>query len=360
MTARRAARRLAGLLTLLTGAALAAQSRDSAPAPQPQRPAEPLARATERLHRSLATSAALQQAAFTARWGNAPKEPPPAGVPDGDAAGTDEVVPAAPPAARVVRLGLDGRQPAAGVAKGVWVGDALHLEIDDDELLLVGRDLLARDDTSDWVPRHGRFADGNEVTFLPDAPRLLRALQRLDLQVAHATVATLNDRPVEVLAVALTPEQVTELHWLGLLPIADENRQLLVQLLNGRIRGAGGAGAGARTPAVGPEATVDLALSIDPATLLVHRVQLRCSKRAQQFAAGGNQVLVVGGQFGAGVDDTDAEEDDADAPLEYRDGLPRRSRKGRAVVDLTIDLDRHGAAALPKVGGAAARLLEGR
>jgi hypothetical protein len=114
----------------------------------------------------------------------------------------------------------------------------------------------------------------------------------------------------------------------------------------------GGMQAGAkRAAATAPEGTVDLAVHLDPATGLVHRLQFRAW--AKQDARFGNVRIMRAGPAGGAVqvvngtplteEDEDATDEPAkDAPLLYENGLPKRPRKKMSVSDYTVQLQGHG------------------
>lgn len=333
------------LLTLaILCLAATAPAQDPAPAPAPTPPAdipEPLRQATGRLQRALATTGNLPNCAFTAEWGpkdQAGQKPDP-------------------------RLQMLGGVAAHQSAKGVWSRELLHVVFDTDELLFAGRETLAKDATTGWTRRARRFVDGNLVAFAPDPARLLAALAALDLVVVHREVASLDDRPVEIATVTLSPDDQANLLWAGLLP---EPTAGVFQVF------LGGNGAGARAAAPKPEGTLDIAFHLDPATGHLHRVHLR-SNRPDQFGAG--RFVMLGGGAGrvriagnalAATDDededeaADAAEPAADAPPTYENGLPVRPRKKMLVEDFVLDFANHGSAQLPALDAAAQRLLGGR
>ncbi len=334
-------------LTILCLAATA-PAQDPTPAPAapatPAAPAdipEPLRQAAARLQRALETTGNLPNCAFTAEWGQ-----------------KDQAAQKLDP-----RLRLLGGVAAHQAAKGAWSRELLHVAFDTDELLFAGRETLAKDATTGWTRRARRFADGNPVAFAPDPARLLAALAALDLVVVHREVASLDDRPVEIATVTLSPDDQANLIWAGLLP---EPTAGMFQVF------LGGNGAGARAAAPKPEGTLDIAFHLDPATGYLHRVHLR-SNRPDQFGAG--RVMVLGGGAGrvriagnalAATDDEDEDEADdaaepaADAPPTYENGLPVRPRKKRLVEDFVLDFANHGSAQLPELDAAAQRLLGGR
>ncbi|HEX6810952.1 MAG TPA: hypothetical protein VF384_04940 [Planctomycetota bacterium] len=259
-----------------------------------------------------------------------------------------------------------GGGSSTGNVQGSWHADRQHFVFDNDtndELVAAGGRSIAKDDQRDWRLRTGRFADGNKTGFLPDVPLLLQQLATWDLAVVQRTPGALEDRPVEVISVSLNAEQVGEAIWSGLLP------ESLVTPAGGVMFAMGGGNA--RPVAPTPAATVDLAVTIDPATSLVHQIQFRAwnKENARGGAIGGNVFVVrAGGGVavqGANDDDDDEEEDEkdakeagkADAPLTYENGLPVRARKKTTVMDYTVRVLEHGSKQAPALSDAQKKLL---
>lgn len=327
------------------------------PSQDPQAQAQPaeLDAATHRLQLALGKAKTLVATAFRAEWGDV-KVP-------GQVA--DEGPEAAPAALRVF---LAGSAMARGAATGSWHRGLLHVRFDgdeQDELLAAGRCTVCRSKTLGWVPRVGSFADGNRLEFVPDPERLLMALADLGLCVSHREVGELDGRPVEFLAVALSPEQVAELAHRQALPPANLSGGIVRAVLP-NILAAGGAPAPRAAPPL-PTAVVDLAIAIDPAAGVVHRLQFR--SWIQNF---GNRVVFnangVAAQAAVQVVVGKAKAAPAEAPasetapptaaaLRYREGLPERPCQGLLVLDYTVLLRDHGKTAAPALDTELQRLL---
>lgn len=298
---------------------------------------DPLAAAKARLATALEKTATLRDVAFAVKWG--PAE-------DGD-----------PAAVQQFGAGQGGK------ARGSWHDNLLHVHFEGDagdEVAMSGRFAIAKDANNDWCARSTRFADGNATAFLPDPERLLRLLARMDLAVLHRAVGTLDERPVEILSVALNTDQIADLAWSDAIPDTVTNGGAF------RLALMAAAGGGPRAAAPRPDATVDVAITLDPALSLIQRVQFRSWTRAGNgqrviFRGGAGAIRVVAGggnRNGADKDDAeDAEKTDPKAPLQYEDGLPTRSRKNMDVSDLDVRLTDHGTHEAPDLGAAAARLL---
>lgn len=338
------------LLTLLTTPYL--------PGQDPPDAAAELGAATQRLQQALTKAKSLLDTGFQANWGEV-KLP-------GQVA--DEG-----PQDNVQGFAFPGQAAVTGTAEGSWHRDLLHVKfvgVEEDELLTAGRVTVCRSKEVAWAPRVARFVDGNPVDFTPDPQLLLAALAQLGVQVSHREVGELDGRPVEFLSVALTPEHVAELLYRSALPNMNTGANVFraVQFI------ALGAAkpAGRQAPPL-PSDPVDLAIAIDPAAGIVHRLQFRTwAKNLGNrviFAAGGNVVraqaaarVVVGQPLNVAPKENKEEgEGDAkppaEAPLRYRDGLPERPCQGLQVSDYTIVLRDHGKAVAPKLDGELQQLL---
>jgi hypothetical protein len=322
------------VVAVCLGTLLPAQTTSPAPAtPTPGAAAgADLTAAKAKLANALQKCASQHDTAFEFAWG-----------PDGKKKKKDD--------AMAFAMAL-GAMPN-GKTSGSWHADLLHVKFDNDnadELLVAGRRTLAKDGKHDWTVRTGRFADGNTAPFVPDPALLLQRLAAWDLAVTHRAVGSLDDRPVEIVSVSLTPDQVTEAVWAGLLP---ENIAQAAEGM-GMFRMVGGAAKGARPAPNEPSAQVDLAIHLDPATGIVHQLHFRGWAKADgpgaRFAGAGG-VVVVGraiGPGGGGDEEEEEEESDKeaaaqkDAPLVYENGLPVRPRKKTTVNDCTVRLRDHG------------------
>lgn len=307
------------------------------PAPNNELPAA-LTASRERLEKALAKTAALRDTKFEAAWGPAK---------GGRKKGDDPFV---------AMLGMRG----SGEASGSWHErlSVCRFEGDEvDELVTVGRRTIARSDSEDWQIRAGRFADGNTVGYVPDVELLLQLLDDWPLAVIHRDVGSIDDRPVETITVTLNADQVAEAAWSGALP-----SQLVVGGFGaGVFRFAAGGVGGGRRAAKKPEAIVDLAIALDPATLLVHRISARAyvdEQRGGGMVGGG--VFVVRGGVGVAEEEEEeeeAEEIDEQGPMRFEDGLPNRSRRKKVVSDFTVRLSDHGTATAPELSPKQKKLL---
>lgn len=325
---------------LALGALLPAQdpSPTSPAAPAPA-PADALAAATQRLQQALQKTAGIVDTGFTARWG-----------PSDD--GKDPVQ----------QFLVNTAGGSASKVVGSWHADLFHAAFDGDngdELVSRGRRTIAKDGHTEWKLRRARFADGNASAFVPDPALLLQQLAAADLRVKRAAVGTLDDKPIEILTAELSAEDVAEATWSGALPeLAGWAGAMIVQMAGG--------GQAARPAAAAPDATVDLAVLLDPATGLVHEIRARgWSKMA---VAGARQFVVAGGgvvRFQRAApqqeegDDEKAAKDTGpvDGSVIDENGLPVRSRKNTSVTDFTVRLRDHGKKSPPPLTDAQQRLL---
>ena len=303
---------------------------------------DPLVAARTRLQTALAKTAATTDTAFTAKWAEDGKKK--------DAGGGGFV------------LGPNSGS-TAGAATGSWHPGLVAIQFDGDtkdELLVAGRRTIAKANEHDWAQRRGRYADGNSIDFTPDPEQLLDQLASWDLAVVRRDTGSLDDRPMELLTVALTADQVAALAWNGLVPgsiggVSGNPFAMILAMQQG----------GQRPAAPAPTATVDLVITLDPATSQVHQLQFRSWNKLDQMVAGGRVVVLrqAGGQVNIGGNDEDDEEESeeaakADAPLQYENGLPVRPRKKTTVMDFTLRLQNHGKAPAAELTAAQKRLLK--
>jgi hypothetical protein len=293
----------------------------------PKQPAPADTAVTAKISRSLRATADMKNTAFAASWG--PERPK-----EGKSALSEVLV-----------------NRMSGKASGAFFEDRLAVVFDNqqhDEFVQVGRHTLARSGDGEWRVRKATYVDGNAAEFVPDPPLLLRMLASVEPAPTHRAAAALDDRPVEIVSATLTGDQVGELVFSGALPRPfGATRTVAV----------GGAGRAAAAP---PEATVDVAITFDPATGIVHRVHLRTYWKAP----GGAMVLVggAGGRVpGAGVGEVEKKEEPAEpapgTPTEYVEGLPVRPSAGMMVANFEVRLREHGQVPVPVLDDKQRRLL---
>ena len=249
-----------------------------------------------------------------------------------------------------------------GKATGSWHDGLTHVKFDGDEgdeLLLAGARMLARDDNHDWCRRRGHFADGNKLDYVPDPQALMQQLGQWPLAVTKRGAGSFDDRPVEVLSVTLTGEQVAELFYAGSLPQALQYGR---NVFGNAVQIAIGGGGGGRQAPPAPNLTVDLAISLDPGTGQIF--EIRGNAWAEKNG-NGNGVFVfragnvqIGGADDEEEEEEEEEEAEQDGPLEYKDGLPKRSKKKFSCSGFSLQLSQHGQAPKPALTEAQQKLLK--
>lgn len=337
------------LLMAAAPAAAAAQEPEPAPAapvvpaPAPTVPqADALAQAGQRLQRALAAMMDLPTCGFSAEWGPVQKK------------GAADAGP------RMIVLGGSTFGPVGpGEVSGTCSRDLLHVKDGDDELLFAGRRMLARNDTTGWSLRQGRYVDGASTGYVPDPLLLLEQLQAMELPVVHREPGSVDDRPVERVTVTLTQDQVAELTWAGLLPTGSGTGMpgIVAMRAAGVIAGGGGKEKARLAPAK-PDATVDLAIALDPGTGMIHAIRGRIL--AEPAGPGlGVRVVAGGGAavFGAEEEEEEEEQEAPARPPAFEVGLPVRPRKGKQVTEFELRFSDHGTAAFPALDERARELL---
>lgn len=304
---------------------------------------DPLASAKARLHKALANTATQTSGSFAAKWGP---------LPDPKAQQNQANV-------MILMGGVGSGNHTPGAATGSWAPGLLHVTFaDQSEVLFGGCRMLAKDSDIDWCLRRDVLLDGSPLPFVPDVPTLLQQLAGEELTVVHQEVGTRDDRPVEILTVTLTPEQVTAAMWGGTVP------KPAAGMGGFAVRAMMAAGAGAPKPVIPkPDAILDLAVVIDPAAAVVHSITVR-SHQKNDMPGGGRMVVVAQGGGAQVVNGGDDEEEDEDAdaklkaaPLQFKDGLPQRPRKQMVVWDYSLELKDLGTAKAPELSAATKALL---
>lgn len=320
------------VMNLATAALLAWTSADLAAQETAPRP-DPLQQSAARLHKSLQTMATLPAVNFTATWG-----------PDKPAKGDSPIA---------VFL-ANGASASTGTLRGTATAEVLHLAWEDgNEYLQAGRQTLAKDANSPWTPRRDKFADGVALGFVPDPTLLFRTLQHWELPVLHRTVDTLQDRPVEILTCTLDADQVVTALYSGLLPAGGAGG------FTGQIAFRAAAGGAGRMVPSKPEATIDVAFFVDPATGHLHKMHVRMWQKSN-VRMGAAGIVVVAGGAARPAEAADEEEDDKtdpSAPPRYEQGLPVRPRKQVQVTDFVLTLQDFGTATPPELDQRARTLL---
>lgn len=235
---------------------------------------------------------------------------------------------------------------------GLVSGDILVVNLNDDadQVVVRGRRMIAKNDRQDWVLRRGKLANGSTLPFLFDPQMFFSSLSQLPLKVMHKEVGTANNKPVETYTFSLSGETARNLVWGGAIPEGSTGgggagvmRVVMVGGAGGPIAARGGKG----------QMIVDVAVSLDPATSLVHRVRVRTYSKSD------NAFTVVGGRFGGDEDEDEekeAEEFDPENP-KFKAGLPVRKKKGKTFVKFDVAITQHNSAVRPDLDRRARVLL---
>jgi hypothetical protein len=236
---------------------------------------------------------------------------------------------------------------------GVWAKGLLKVDIGDDhQLIFHGRRMIAADDDNGWVLRRAKLANGNDLTFALDPSTLFANLADMDYKVLHNEVGTIGGKPVETYTIRLDEDDARTLLWSGSIP-DDKGGNTTFGVGGGAlvIRAFGGAIGGG---AAKPDIFVDLAISFDPATKMIHRITGRSFTESKVGRVGGRIVL---GGLGRGLEEEEEEEVKEGT---YKNGLPVPSRslvKKSTVVEFTFDFKNHNQAKTPKLSTRARALL---
>jgi hypothetical protein len=251
-------------------------------------------------------------------------------------------------------------KPRTVFTNGVASGDILSVNLNDDEDQLVfhGRRMIAKNDDTDWVLRRGKLANGNKLPFVFDPQLFFSMLSQLPLKVMHKEVGTTNNKPVETYTISISGEASQNLLWGGVLPEPGAGGGAPGAMRVVMIGGAGGAFAAGPSKT---KMTVDFAISIDPATSLVHAVKVRTySKVDNPF---GPRVVIGGRRFGGDEEEEEEEDEeeekefDPDNP-QFKGGLPVRKRKGKTFMKFDLAFRQHNNAVLPALDARARSLLQ--
>jgi hypothetical protein len=241
-------------------------------------------------------------------------------------------------------------KPRTVATNGVSSGDILSLSFNDDEdqVIFRGRRMIARNDDSAWALRRGKLAEGGTLPFVFDPELFFGTLSKLPLKVMHKEVGTANNKPVETYTISISGEDAQNLLWGGVIPEPSASGSAGAM----QVVMIGGAGGGFRRAAPKVKMTVDLAISIDPATSLVHKIKVRTYSKANNNRFGGMVIRAGGGGFGEDEDDEDEEDEEEEAQEfdpenpKFEGALPVRKKKGKNVMKFNITITEHNSAVL--------------
>ena len=254
--------------------------------------------------------------------------------------------------------------PAAAVAEGGWAEGRLWASANDglDQVVWNGRRMIARHDKEPWSLRQGAVGAGLAVPKVLDPDTFFLVLEKAKLELIHAEVGALEDRPVEILTLHAAGEGAIDLLWAGLFPDSTLNQNL----------GVRAAMPGAVQPIpVRSEIDIDIAIFLDPATARIHQIHVRgYSKGMANSAAGGLAMGAAVPLPGAPpkavekVPEKNVVPADAKAAaqteLVFEQGLPIRKPKDKEMqttVAFDIKFTNHEAAKPPELDAQARELL---
>ncbi len=230
---------------------------------------------------------------------------------------------------------------------GSWLNELRHYRTnyDEDEILSYRGRAVARSG-GDWLARSDTLVSGGRMPYLFDPHVLFDTLvERADgLTVLHRERRELRDTEVLVLGMTLEGAAARDFVLTGSVPKSSGGPRIMMS------------GMGGGTP---PEDdfTVDLALTVDPATLLVHRVRVR----TYQESAFAGQIQISGPGGNVGTEEADqpvvSEHDEAGNRI-YKHGLPVRNvGEGVTLIDFDVSFSDHDQPADVEIDDRARRLL---
>src|SRR5690606_1602118 len=235
-----------------------------------------LAQASERLQEALARTRALDAVAFQS------------------IESTDEALLRGLPIPPKDDVQVNGRR----------AGDLLLASIgyDEDEVLLAGGRMLARQGGGAWKLRRNCLADGRPLPFVADPLQMVGLLADLpakDRAVVHAEPGKVRDADVTVYTITLAGAAADELLFAGFMPRTAGPRAMVAL-------------GGATDLLPKPQVTLDIAISVDAATGHVVRLQSRAYVKS---TLPGNVRIQVqgGGEFDEADEEEEAEDENEDA-----------------------------------------------
>jgi hypothetical protein len=143
----------------------------------------------------------------------------------------DAARPGAAPPAQLQAAGFAVATSAANAVmnvEGGWGADLLWASANEgkDQVLWHGRRMVGRQGEEPWRLRQGVVGNGTRMPKLFDPETFFQALLHSKLDVIHADVGALEDRPVEIVTVSLTGDDSYDVLWSGLVPDATTNSYL--------------------------------------------------------------------------------------------------------------------------------------
>ncbi len=237
--------------------------------------------------------------------------------------------------------GMLGNQDT--IVRGAQSDGILHAKMNDgnDEVALHRGRMVARSD-SQWKLRRNRLYGGAPMPFVLDPQLFFEALGQLpksSLTIRKIDHQETTEGKRVVLSLTLEGEAAADFALAGTLPPISKGFGGMIAKL-----GAMGVGGGGR-----PDITLDLALTVDPLTALVHKVH---SASYQEGGLPGAGRVVVAGAGGGGFDEEDEEDEkeeeevktrDAQGKRLYKRGLPvRKLKNSLSKMEFDISFAKHG------------------
>ncbi|MCC6669748.1 MAG: hypothetical protein IT458_01720 [Planctomycetes bacterium] len=246
------------------------------------------------------------------------------------------------------RMAAQMGEPGATEIEGSVCGDLRRFLLHDGDVELVthqGRS-VTRAGGDAWIRTRDTLANGDRAPWLFDLATLCEALQEIPAEARRVTRSeTVQDGGRELVRLCLTLE--------GAHARALGNGGILPRIAQPRFMVMGGS---RQAPAEELKLVYDLALTIDPKTLLLHRLRVQ----AHQESHTPGMMVRFGGPGGEEEDEPEAEEAKKDAggdPV-YTDGLPSRAKdKDVSVVRLDVRVREHGAVKPPALDDRARAIL---
>lgn len=243
------------------------------------------------------------------------------------------------------------------VVRGAFSDGILHAKMNDgnDEAVLYRGRMVARSDSS-WKLRRNRLHGGAPMPFILDPQLFFEALgqvPRSSITVRKVDHQETTQGKRVVLSLSLTGDAANDFGLAGTLPPVAKG-------FGGMAMKLGGMGGDAKEP----DLTIDLALTVDPATALVHRV--RSATYQEGGLPGGGRVMVGGAGFGEEEEEEEEKEEDkeevktrdAQGNRIYKRGLPiRKLKDSLSRMEFDISFTKHGQPYVFELDAAGRKLL---
>ncbi|MFO1050994.1 MAG: hypothetical protein U1F36_02115 [Planctomycetota bacterium] len=232
---------------------------------------------------------------------------------------------------------------------GSRVGDLLGAKLgeDEQEVVIRGERMVARESGGKWLPRRGVDALGTGLPFLFDPAVFFDRLAEVGGDGADLREENTKwrEKDCRVITATFTGEAACDLVLGGGLPN--------VRSMGGMIMLGGG---NAHGSADLPELTVDVALWIDTSTGLCNRI--KASAYQESEVPGNVQFQVNGADAGDDQPEEKVQERDADGKRIYKSGLPVRGvDSSTSAMHFEVTFSKHGATDAPELDDTARKLL---